>query len=491
MRKLKVILLFLLFALAGYFARPWIETLLLGKPVGKAMPNLGEIYQRSVMEGKAIRNPVIVIPGMMGSKLKHLAANRTIWGVFNDSSIDPNVAEDIRLMACPIEGENLDEFDDGVYASGVLDSVKIEIAGLTFDHQAYLNILHMLGVGGYRDEELGLSGAINYGDQHFSCFQFPYDWRRDNSENAKRLSEFLLEKKAYVEAERKRRYGIDTPVRFDIVAHSMGGLISRYYLRYGNQGAAVNGIPPQLNWAGCEHVDRLIMIGTPNNGSAQSLVSTHEGFSLSYFLDDFPSGLVASLPSIYQLLPNGPSPAVFDAETDEPLDHFDIEIWDARGWGMLNPNQDVVLQQLLPDVKSEAERRAIAKTHVAACLLRAKNFHTALNIKAAPPQSTSIHLFAGDAIPTTATLNSNLKERTLESRSVKPGDRTVTRVSAMADWRTETHWHPMMQSPIKLRDVRFLFDDHFGLTQSPEFTDNALYLLLEDPTKNAPPLMLK
>ena len=182
---------------------------------------------------------------------------------------------------------------------------------------------------------------------------------------------------------------------------------------------------------------------------------------------------------------------MFDAETDEPLDHFDIEIWDARGWGMLNPNQDVVLQQLLPDVKSEAERRAIAKTHVAACLLRAKNFHTALNIKAAPPQSTSIHLFAGDAIPTTATLNSNLKERTLESRSVKPGDRTVTRVSAMADWRTETHWHPMMQSPIKLRDVRFLFDDHFGLTQSPEFTDNALYLLLEDPTKNAPPLMLK
>ena len=95
------------------------------------MPNLGEIYQRSVLEGKAIRNPVIVIPGMMGSKLKHLAANRTIWGVFNDSSIDPNVAEDIRLMACPIEGENLDEFDDGVYASGVLDSVTVSYTHLT------------------------------------------------------------------------------------------------------------------------------------------------------------------------------------------------------------------------------------------------------------------------------------------------------------------------------------------------------------------------
>ena len=36
------------------------------------------------------------------------------------------------------------------------------------------------------------------------------------------------------------------------------------------------------------------------------------------------------------------------------------------------------------------------------------------------------------------------------------------------------------------RDVRFLFDDHFGLTRDAEFTDNALYLLLEDPTKNSP-----
>jgi hypothetical protein len=31
-----------------------------------------------------------------------------------------------------------------------------------------------------------------------------------------------------------------------------------------------------------------------------------------------------------------------------------------------------------------------------------------------------------------------------------------------------------------------LFDDHFGLTRDAEFTDNALYLLLEDPTKSSP-----
>ena len=142
------------------------------------------------------------------------------------------------------------------------------------------------------------------------------------------------------------------------------------------------------------------MIGTPNNGSAKSLVSTHEGFQFSVVFDSFPSGLVASLPSIYQLLPSGPEPCVFDSETGEPLDHFDVDTWDERGWGMLNPDQDYVLQQLLPDVESAEKRREFAKSHVQTCLERAYIFQQALNYKASPPEGTTLHLFAGDAIPT-------------------------------------------------------------------------------------------
>ena len=43
-----------------------------------------------------------------------------------------------------------------------------------------LQLLGVLGVGGYRDMDLGLAGAIDYGTDHFTCFQFDYDWRRDN-----------------------------------------------------------------------------------------------------------------------------------------------------------------------------------------------------------------------------------------------------------------------------------------------------------------------
>jgi len=483
-------LLLIAVAAVGYFARPWADRIIPGQMMKKSMPELGRIYQRGAQYENAIRNPVIVVPGMMGSKLSELSTGRLLWGAFNQTSIDATDPDDIRLIAYPLGGGS-NRFDDGVSASGVLDSLKIEIAGLEIRQQAYLNILQMLGVGGYRDEELGMSGAINYGDRHFTCFQFPYDWRRDNAENAQALHEFLLEKKTYVEAQRKRQFGIDEPVKFDIVAHSMGGLITRYYLRYGDHGPAVGGQAPPLNWSGCEHVDRAILIGAPNNGSAKSLLSIHEGFSFSVLFKKFRSGMVATLPSIYQLLPNGPEPSVYDSQSDQPIDIFDVENWDKRGWGMLNPDEADILKILLPDVKEASQRRAIAKAHVEECLTRASNFHALLNVPAKPPTGTTIHLFGGDAIATVETLKSDLEQRTFTPRTESLGDRTVTRKSVLADRRTEQDWSPTLQTPIHFDDVRFLFEDHFGLTRDADFTDNTLFLLLEDPTKSSPTRVVK
>ena len=483
MIKKKTVLLWLALAALGYFARPWIEPYVFPQATKDSMVNLAEVYDRTVQLKNSVRNPVIIVPGMMGSTLEQTSENRIVWGVFDSHAIDPNVAADVRLLACPIDGTDLDNFDDGIHPTRVLGSLEISLAGLPIHLNAYAEILQTLGVGGYRDEQLGRDNAVDYEGQHFTSFQFPFDWRRDNRESACRLHEFLLEKKAYIEAERKRRFGIDEPVKFDIVAHSMGGLVARYYLRYGDQGVT-DGDPPELNWAGCEHVDRVILIAPPNNGSPKSFVSTQNGFEIG--LRNFPSALVATLPSIYQVLPNGPKPVVYDEETDQPLDHFDIETWDRRGWGMLNPDQDYVLQQLLPDISSAQERHQIAKAHVQKCLERAISFQKALDIPASPPQGTTLHLFAGDAIATVAALNSNMKDRTLKPRSHAPGDSTITRRSALGDKRTPDNWHPSVESPVAFDDARFLSTDHFGLTRDIKFTDDALYLLLEDPTKSSP-----
>ena len=79
---------------------------------------------------------------------------------------------------------------DEVRPDGVLDRVRLKLVGVPVELRAYVNILATLGVGGYRDQLLGEAGAVDYGSLHYTCFQFDYDWRRDNVENAKRLAEY-------------------------------------------------------------------------------------------------------------------------------------------------------------------------------------------------------------------------------------------------------------------------------------------------------------
>ena len=123
-----------------------------------------------------------------------------------------------------------------------------------------------LGAGGYRDEALGLH-AIDYGDDHFTCFQFDYDWRRDNVENAKRLKQFIEAKRAYVQQAYKKRYGIEqAAVKSDIVAHSMGSLVARNFPMYGDAELPADGQDAVVTWAGADFVDRLILVGPPNAG---------------------------------------------------------------------------------------------------------------------------------------------------------------------------------------------------------------------------------
>jgi len=62
-----------------------------------------------------------------------------------------------------------------------------------------------------------------------------------------------------------------------------------------------------------------------------------------------------------------------------------------------------------------------------------------------------------------------------------PGDGTVTRSSALMDERIGGEWKPYLVSPVKWTNVMFFFSDHIGITKDPAFTDNILYLLLEEP----------
>jgi hypothetical protein len=222
-------------------------------------PELALIYNEAARYHGPDRNPIVVIPGILGTKLVERGSERLVWGAFDGSAADPEDPDGARLIALPLRKDvQLAELRDEVEPDGVLERIRIRLLRIPLELQAYAQILSTLGVGGYRDEALGLSGEIDYGDRHFTCFQFDYDWRRDNVENAARLHAFLREKRAYVQKEYRRLFGIEPEeVKFDIAAHSMGGLLTRYFLRYGSQDLPEDESLPELTWEGARYVERV------------------------------------------------------------------------------------------------------------------------------------------------------------------------------------------------------------------------------------------
>lgn len=446
-------------------------------------PDLRSLYDRAAQTHGPSRNPIIAIPGIMGSKLAEESSGRLVWGAFGGGAASPKKPEGARLLALPMrEQAPLSELTDSVYSNGALDRVKVRLFGLPIVLKAYLNVMKTLGTGGYRDEDVSFSG-IDYGDDHFTCFQFDYDWRRDVSENAARLHRFILEKQAYVAGEYKRRFGIDEPkIRFDIAAHSMGGLLARYYLRFGAEPLPEDGSVPKPTWAGAEFVERVVMVGTPNGGSLKALQNLVDGLKVGPMLPRYPPALVGTMPAVYQLLPRDRHGLVVDATAPDRRvgSLYDPELWKRLGWGLTDPRQDEMLARLLPDVTDAESRRRIAFDHLRKSLARARQFTQAMDQPSKPPAHLTLKLVAGDAVPTASRASVDPATGKLAIIEHGPGDGTVLRTSALLDERTGGTWQRSLVTPIVWSDVDFLFRDHLGMTKDPHFTDNVLFFLLEE-----------
>jgi len=265
------------------------------------------------------------------------------------------------------------------------------------------------------------------------------------------------------------------------VAHSLGGLVARWYLRFGDQPAGPDA--PTINWAGAERVERCVLVGTPNLGSTGALSELVYGMHLGHFAADYPAALLGTLPAVYQLLPHGPDTFVDASRPDDAVepDVFDAALWRNLGWGLASPDAAEKLAQLLPEVGDPAERLRIALDHQAKCLDEARRVAAALDRRAELPAGLELRLFAGDAMATPAGAQYLVSTGALWTNSTAPGDGVVTRASALGDLRRSEDWSPRLVSPIDWTQTTFLFRDHLGLVDDPSFVDNLLFALLEEP----------
>lgn len=441
--------------------------------------DIGEIYGEVATAVGENRNPVIVIPGILGTKLESVDGTK-VWGSFTFGAADADFADGARLVALPMErGRSLSVLRDDVVPTSVLDVVVADVGLFRgIEIGAYVEILKTLAAGRYRDQSMGDAGIVDYGGLHYTCFQFAYDWRRDIAESAVLLDELVRD--AQQASRVGRRLSDHAHVKVDVVAHSMGGLVLRYYLRYGIQPLPDDGTLPELTWAGARNIEHAILIGTPNAGSVLSFQQLVDGWDLGPLFPNYRSSVLGTMPAIYQLLPRTRHGRVIDESTGSPIDIFDADEWIRREWGLADPRQDFKLQQLLPDVPTFEERRAIAIDHLRKALARASQLHKSLDVPASPPLTTRVSLFAADSRATPAKVGVDAQHR-IEIIENTPGDGTVTRRSAVMDERVGREFTPRLESPIAWDRVQFLFTDHIGLTRDAAFVDNVLYMLLEDP----------
>jgi hypothetical protein len=94
-------------------------------------PKLALLYNRAAQYHGPMRNPVIVIPGILGSKLVDRQSERIVWGAFGGDSVNPKSDRGSRLMALPMAlDRSFNELHDSVEPRGALDRVRINLLGL-------------------------------------------------------------------------------------------------------------------------------------------------------------------------------------------------------------------------------------------------------------------------------------------------------------------------------------------------------------------------
>jgi len=469
MARQRSILLFLLLAVLAVAFPPAFH--------GQKTPDLERLFKdASKRKGKL---PVIIIPGILGSELVNQRTGEKVWFKLGRSKDD-----DIRL---PI-GLDLEKARDDLVPGDVLRKLNIPILSDIEVYQKLIESLEKYGgftAGSWDDPGDDLSDKY---------FLFPYDWRRDNVETARIL---------FRKVEKLKADSNSPDRKFNVIAHSMGGLVARYAAMYGDRDLP-SGVPVP-DWAGDRHFSKIFLFGTPNEGSADALQVLLEGFgairniNLPFVRDVSPLDVI-TMPAAFELLPSEGTLQVYD----EKLEPIDIDIYDPATWKKYN--WSFYGEKDLLDEFSEAEVGRLEQ-YLGIVLARSRQFHRALGTNSDARSSLAFFMIGSDCIPTLDGLviykdgkkdrwvtlsrpesfrrsdGAKVSSDTLESLMLKPGDGRVTRRSLLADTLDGSQKQSVLfNSALPLTNALFMCEEHDKLTGNKTIQDNILTALISEAT---------
>jgi pimeloyl-ACP methyl ester carboxylesterase len=218
------------------------------------------------IDGKPARRPVVFVPGLMGSEL--WIGSERLWP-------DPRtIISNPEVYSLP--------GDPRIEARGILNDVVIVPNIIEQRQYSALGDYLVAGLGYTRGKDL---------------LEFGYDWRHDVRLPAQRLAEAV------------ERWQVKAPIT--IIAHSLGTLVTRYYVE---------------RLGGKQSVERIILMGGPHYGTPKSLASILSGPGMLPFGlgDERMRAVLTTFPSSYQILPT--YPCVIDQNGNQ-IDVLKDELW--------------------------------------------------------------------------------------------------------------------------------------------------------------------
>jgi len=222
--------------------------------------------QRFIVSDQDTKIPVIIIPGIMGSRLFNFTDGEEVWPNARKmiQQGDDNYLDALKLNP---DGSQIKEIHPmGIILKETFDLLNIGIKTEVF----YKNLVDGFTGAGYTLED--------------NLFLRSYDWRLDINQELARLDHTIQQ------AISKSPNG-----KVDIVAHSLGGLLVKTYL---NQ------------FSDTSFVNKLILIGSPQLGAPKAfkILNYGDDFGMKFLIFGLNQNKIKeisqNMPGAYELLPS-------------------------------------------------------------------------------------------------------------------------------------------------------------------------------------------
>lgn len=451
------------------FSRPLaiIATLVLACACRPATTDLQRLY--SMQSATEKQPPLILVHGIFGAKLENVDTGEEIWPAAFQTEEPPPP----HMLAINIDPGRIRAAYSRLRATGLAAGA----AGIALDGRI-LEVLERAGQ--YVRAEAGESppsGGTPY-------YVFTYDWRQDNLQAVRELEGFIRQV--------QEDHG-DPDLKVDFVAHGMGGLIVRYYMRYGTVDVLDDNDFPVSNY-GAAHVRRVVLLAVPNLGTVEALKAALTGFPVGE--GEIPVEIMATIPSIYQLFPHPISSPILSVEGAElKEDIFDIEVWRRLQWSIFDPGiRERVIKRF--NTPEAGERYLhLLEEYMHKYLERARRFVWSLTVSADEPPGRYV-LFGGACELTSAKIVMEESDGTkvmrwhprqidrptpgvdYERLMLQPGDGDITKASLLARHVLDPSVPRHKYSYFPLGFAIFLCARHDTITANTDFQNNLLHALL-------------